>query len=39
MEPAKAGNDEEDEMHPVPAKVMSIRLCYGFVEGHTSQPA
>lgn len=23
MEPAKAGNDEEDEMHPVPAKVLS----------------
>lgn len=21
MEPAKAGNDEEEEMHPVPAKV------------------
>jgi len=21
MEPAKAANDEEDEMHPVPAKV------------------
>ena len=26
MEPAKAGNDEEDEMHPVPAKVLSAMI-------------
>ena len=24
MEPAKAANDEEDDMHPVPAKVVSV---------------